>query len=464
MSMKQLIFYTFAYNAQATLRRTIDSVLGQTRADWVWHLLDNGSTDSTGEIIREAARQDGRIIALANKENHVWEPGNGWWDIAWKYDENDYLCVIDADDEYKPEFAEKMLDFIAKHDLEIAACGFDFIDAQTKQAYAKRVQTTSLIIEGGGFSEHFAEYHKYMRTMWGKLYLISVLRKYDYSRASKTLYYGGDTQFAIESYRNASRIGILNESLHRYFLYPKSTSRTWDNWRVESDVILDDMAREFLIDKCGEVSQKNDEFLLIVYFNALSDTLKVLLSSQIPPGEMISALRGIFLSEKTRRLTAWSGFAEQKKELYGCAEQLLLLLLNEAGQELAKDATEIIKAMHPNHEHPLLDGISPGLADLIPATVCYIISGRYGQALERFLADTEGAEIDDSDAEAYILLGFNLAAAAENPDVYIYFRKVWISFLLDSSRCNEAKDELCQLEQLLPGDGELAELRERLIN
>lgn len=43
---------TCAYNAEKTLRRAMDSVLNQTYGELTYYVLDNGSTDRTGEILR----------------------------------------------------------------------------------------------------------------------------------------------------------------------------------------------------------------------------------------------------------------------------------------------------------------------------------------------------------------------------------------------------------------------------
>ena len=65
-----IVFYTMAYNAGATLPRTIKSVLAQTEKEWIWYLLDNAAQDSTGEIIRRYAGMDSRIIPL--KMKRIW--------------------------------------------------------------------------------------------------------------------------------------------------------------------------------------------------------------------------------------------------------------------------------------------------------------------------------------------------------------------------------------------------------
>ena len=38
---------TFAYNAEKTLERAVDSILNQTYADFTYYLMDHGSTDGT---------------------------------------------------------------------------------------------------------------------------------------------------------------------------------------------------------------------------------------------------------------------------------------------------------------------------------------------------------------------------------------------------------------------------------
>ena len=40
---------TCAYNAEKTIRRAMDSVLNQTYRDITYYVLDNGSTDRTGD-------------------------------------------------------------------------------------------------------------------------------------------------------------------------------------------------------------------------------------------------------------------------------------------------------------------------------------------------------------------------------------------------------------------------------
>src|ERR1051326_5760579 len=50
-----------AYNGERFLDKTIHSVRAQCDADWELLIIDDGSTDSTGDIARAWERRDGRI-------------------------------------------------------------------------------------------------------------------------------------------------------------------------------------------------------------------------------------------------------------------------------------------------------------------------------------------------------------------------------------------------------------------
>jgi len=167
--MSKIIIYTPAYNAEKTLRRAVDSILNQTHKEFIYYLLDNASTDGTYEIIKEYAKNDKRIIPLHNEINWV---GNGILDIIKNHENDCYMCELDADDEYTPNFLEKMLFFIKNENLDIAACGSDFVDMQTNKHLGMRLLKKNLILDEEEFDRYFPKYHQFMRTIWGKVYSI----------------------------------------------------------------------------------------------------------------------------------------------------------------------------------------------------------------------------------------------------------------------------------------------------
>ena len=57
---------TPVYNGAPYLRECIESVLAQSYSNWDYTIVNNCSTDGTGEIAEEYARKDKRIRVLTN--------------------------------------------------------------------------------------------------------------------------------------------------------------------------------------------------------------------------------------------------------------------------------------------------------------------------------------------------------------------------------------------------------------
>lgn len=295
-----VIFYTMAYNAAQTLPRTIQSILNQTDPDWIWYLLDNGSQDMTGEIIRQYAEGDKRIIPLQNKKNLEFTPETSFTDLPNKHENSDWFSFLDADDTYATNFLSETLAFAAKYKLDVVACGSDFLDAATGRTRVQRiVQQDLLITSPEQFGICFPIYHQFMRTNWAKLFSIRVLKQLDLAKIP-ALYYGTDTLYTQEVLRHTERFGILAKSLHQYYIYPKSRSYQWDPSRFEADHILHKLACDFLTDKCGNISAQNRNFLQRVYSGAIKATLSVLYNSNLSPADKLQEYRTIASHPLTR--------------------------------------------------------------------------------------------------------------------------------------------------------------------
>ena len=276
-----VIFYTMAYNAERTLLRTIQSVLDQTQSDWMWYLVDNGSKDSTGKIIDQYAAADARIISLRNKKNGVFSPETYFMALASRHDDTDWFCFLDADDIYYADFLEQMLMFTAEYNLDVAACGSDFVDAETGELREHRTLAEDMILtRPEEFGVYFPDYYQFMRTNWGKLFSVKILKHLDTSRIVR-LFYGTDTLYTQETLRIANRFGILAKPLHRYYISHRSRSYTYVPTRFKADQILYQKACSFLINKCGIVSAHNRRFLQVIYSDAVADTVNVIFGSSL---------------------------------------------------------------------------------------------------------------------------------------------------------------------------------------
>jgi hypothetical protein len=95
-----------AYNREAYIGASIESVLGQTFGDFELLITDNCSTDATVDIAREFARRDGRIRVVVNETN-LGQFGNR--NRAAQLAHGQFLKYHDSDDVMYPHCLDVMV-------------------------------------------------------------------------------------------------------------------------------------------------------------------------------------------------------------------------------------------------------------------------------------------------------------------------------------------------------------------
>jgi len=100
-----------AYNAEATLAETLDSIQAQTFGDWEVVICDDGSTDGTRALADRYAAADPRIRVIT-QENRG---SGGAYNTAVRNARADLIVMISADDLLLPEHLERFDAFIAEH-------------------------------------------------------------------------------------------------------------------------------------------------------------------------------------------------------------------------------------------------------------------------------------------------------------------------------------------------------------
>ena len=89
-----------AYNAEKTIKKSIESVQAQSFTDWELLITDDGSTDKTRDIVLTLANADGRIKYLVNKgASGAWSARNNSINAA----KGTYIAFLDSDDTWLPE-------------------------------------------------------------------------------------------------------------------------------------------------------------------------------------------------------------------------------------------------------------------------------------------------------------------------------------------------------------------------
>ncbi len=98
-----------AYNAAPYIGRTLASIAGQTYPNLEIVVVDDGSTDGTGEIVAEAAGRDGRIRAFRGPHRGTAAARN----LGASQATGEWLAPCDADDLWHPAKLERQIGALA---------------------------------------------------------------------------------------------------------------------------------------------------------------------------------------------------------------------------------------------------------------------------------------------------------------------------------------------------------------
>jgi glycosyltransferase involved in cell wall biosynthesis len=140
-----------AYNAEAFISRTLQSVISQTYKNIEILVVDDGSRDKTVEIVESFAQKDSRIILLKQPNSGVASARN----LAIENSRGEYIAPIDADDIWYPQKLEKQVQCMLQGDISVGLvyAWSVFIDKEDKiiGQYSPHNYLNILSVEGEVF-------------------------------------------------------------------------------------------------------------------------------------------------------------------------------------------------------------------------------------------------------------------------------------------------------------------------
>lgn len=94
------------YNTEKYLKRCLDSILAQTFSDFELILIDDGSTDSSGKICDDYAKEDNRITVFHQENKGQATARNYGLDWVYANSNSKWINLIDSDDAVHPRMLE----------------------------------------------------------------------------------------------------------------------------------------------------------------------------------------------------------------------------------------------------------------------------------------------------------------------------------------------------------------------
>lgn len=122
------------YNKEDYIARAIKSILRQTHQDFELIIVDDGSTDSGVNVVKKF--EDKRIKIIQQPNRGVSAARNKGIYLA----NNDYICFLDADDEWKSNFLDTINSLIKEYPNGGAyATGYELVTESLKTISPKNI-------------------------------------------------------------------------------------------------------------------------------------------------------------------------------------------------------------------------------------------------------------------------------------------------------------------------------------
>lgn len=104
------------YNRAKIISETIASITQQTFTNWECIVVDDGSTDNTHAVVQGIARKDRRVKYIYQKNAERSAARNNGAGNS----KGQYICFLDSDDRYAPNYLERLHLFLQERDFPVA--------------------------------------------------------------------------------------------------------------------------------------------------------------------------------------------------------------------------------------------------------------------------------------------------------------------------------------------------------
>lgn len=205
------------YNAERHLRRCLESILEQ---DWPYFeiiVIDDGSTDSSPDVLRSYEGRYGSQLQVIRSQN---QGANRARNLGLLHARADYVLFVDSDDFIEPELCRVLHAKAIQGAADIVLCAaYDVYEDAESRCTWREVAPTRVRADNFRVIEEKAELFRISPFPWAKLFRkqsIEGLQFQDLSARKGNAGQFSDIVFVVEACCRAERIGVVEQPLYNY--------------------------------------------------------------------------------------------------------------------------------------------------------------------------------------------------------------------------------------------------------
>lgn len=207
------------YNVERYLRQCLDSVVNQTLKEIEIICVDDGSTDSSPEIIAEYAARDSRIKVITKANSGYGNSMNRGFDLA----SGEYIGIVESDDYADLNMFETLYKIATENQLDVVKSSYYFYFSKPKERNEKQ-EIVSSVLSGKTICPtisfkskmEMVEFFNIKPTIWSSIYRNAFIKENGirFNETPGASYQ--DASFNFKVWCCAQRVQLLRDAFLHY--------------------------------------------------------------------------------------------------------------------------------------------------------------------------------------------------------------------------------------------------------
>lgn len=196
------------YNVEPYLKKCLDSIIGQTYINFEVIIVDDASTDASGELCDTYALFDSRLKVDHLTKNLGLSAARN---VGIRKAKGEYITFIDSDDYVESILLERLYKDLTVNEADISICGYSRVgyykNAQDPEQGSACVYTGNEAISCAVRSNPFGF------TAWGKLYSAGIVKD---NLFNESVYLNEDIPFFYQLGKKVKKVSYFPDPLYHY--------------------------------------------------------------------------------------------------------------------------------------------------------------------------------------------------------------------------------------------------------
>lgn len=245
------------YNVETYLSQCIDSLINQTYENLEIILVNDGSTDRSGEIASNYAKKDARIRYVEQENQGL----GGARNTGLKEAKGSCITFVDSDDTIEPAMIGTMIHTMEKQDLDLLVCDYSRVDENgaVLETYRSPFPAQAVFVPEKDPQVILSD-----PSACNKMFKKELFDKTDIRFPSRVWY--EDLRTTPKLIANAKRVGFIHEPFYLYLQRQGSIMNSATLSRQEESLqAMDDLLYYFKAHHLDKIYEKELEFLCIAH-------------------------------------------------------------------------------------------------------------------------------------------------------------------------------------------------------